>query len=551
MRIKFLHKRRQQHRQQPHQQQSDRAKIGVDDTPLSTPTSPSLPSQPVSSKDGRSLERRSSTFGSLERQISGVSLRTTFGRMRRSRSPPPPYTLEAPADAAPVNVRVAVDKTHEEKTTSSAAVVGPRISFLETSVEIDAITVVEETSTAGQDTKAVAAVDVKAVADAAEVEEAAEQLLLDVAAAPLEDLPPPSPGAVASYCRLGQPVVIPRLYGGATVPFARGYAPCLGDTHGIDAVTFLAFIDGLNLVTSPHPAALALSAVAFSMNFVPHDYANAIGAITQLLADVGTKIVAYKRAQAFLARANTTLFEPRGLHASIVTTKRLRAVLGIEPKAPLLAPLSEETLELATLERCMYHLNAQGWAASVELEARTGCLMPIAKPSYRKDPPPDPMAFSADSSPSNDQTPPPLRRSSSTWTQMGRSMSYGLAVVADKRVRFEIKKAEKQASGARKRAWKRHNRGKKLKEPFGEKYRVGQLSWILIRNLDDVQRENAEKEAEKAAKKASKKSKKSVKPEGTATSTVHMDGEKVPVVDDVKVQAVDKQNQDLSEAVKA
>lgn len=346
-------------------------------------------------------------------------------------------------------------------------------------------------------------------------EEAAEELLLDVAAAPFEDLPLPSPREAAAFRRLAQPVVVPRLHGGATVPFARGYAPCLGDTHGIDAATFLAFIDGLNLVTSPHPAALALSAVAFSMQFVPHDYANAVGAVAQLLADVTTIVVAHQRGKIFLARANATLFEPRGLHVSIAKTKRMRAVLGIAPKAPLLAPLSEETVELATLERCMLHLNDNGWAAALELEARTGRLMPMAKPSYRETSADVTASWHPDyanrkkgdddgGDAGEEDRPPPLQRASSTWTTVGRSVSHGLAVVADKRVRFEIRKAEKSASRARRRAWKRHSKGKKLKEPFGEKYRVRHLSWILVRNLDDVKQEEADREAAKAAKKAAK-----------------------------------------------
>ncbi|CAK7234422.1 hypothetical protein SBRCBS47491_008942, partial [Sporothrix bragantina] len=419
MKYKILHKRR---RQQGHRQQQPEESL-----PHAQAEQPS--STPVSSDDGRPHARRGSTFGSLERQFSGLSLRTSFSRARRSRSPPPPYTPTASASPAGID-----ETTNKRESILPAEVAVPSTTSRETNFGIDAITVVEENRDADPESKTATTVDITAVAETAEAERAAESLLLDVATAPLGGLPPPSPVTAG---RLGQPVVIPRLYGGATVPFARGYAPCLGDTHGIDAATFLAFIDGLNLVTSPHPAALALSVVAFSMNFVPHDYANAVGAVSQLLADVATSIVAHRRAQAFLGRANTTLFEPRRLHASIVKTKRLRTVLGIAPKTPLLAPLSEETLQLATLERCMHHLNAQGWAASVELEARTGCLMPIAKPVYRKSPPPDPMAThrsaSALSASTTDDQPPPLERSPSTWSKMGRSVNYGLAVVADKR----------------------------------------------------------------------------------------------------------------------
>lgn len=496
MQIKILQRRSRQR----HQHQPERV------VPAAPPSPPSGVSRSTSSGDDQSLRRRNSAFSSLERQLSGLSLRSSFSKMRRSRSPPPPYTATASPSAVVVQV--------PEGDSQAAAA--------------DASTTAKNTAAAGgekSDSGVIATINITAAPAAdtmtgssSKAEEAAEELLLDVAAAPFADLPRPSSKEAAAFRRLARPVVVPRLHGGPTVPFARGYAPCLGDTHSIDAATFLAFIDGLNLVTSPHPAALIFSAVAFSMNFVPHDSANAIGAIMQLLADVTTTIVAQQRAKIYLARANATLFEPRGLHVAIAKTKKMRSVLGIAPKAPLLAPLSEETLELATLERCMYHLDHSGWAASLELEVRTGRLLPMAKPTYREADAsagwhPDHTSASASSSL---QTPPPMQRSLSTWSKVGRSVNHGLAVVADKRVRYEIGKAQGQAKRARRRAWKRHNKGKKLKEPFGEKWRVGQLSWILVRNLGDVQRERAEAEAKLAAKKAAKAQKRAAKRKGSA-----------------------------------
>ncbi len=335
-------------------------------------------------------------------------------------------------------------------------------------------------------------------------EQEAEELLADIAAAPLAGIPRPSSREAAAYPRLTVPVVVPRIHGSATVPFARGYAPCLGDGHGIEAPMFMAFIDGLNLVTSPHPLTLLLAVGAFAMNFVPLDYADGLGAVMALLAEVSAHIIAKRRAKAYLERANALLFAPRGLHACIVNNKKLRATLGIPAKDPLLAPLSEETLTMGTLERCVHHLAMNGWAAAVDLEERIGRLMPMAKPTYRSADPsagwhPDYAAASA--SGASGPEPSPL-------AHIGRSVTHGLAVVADMRVRWEIRKASHGAARSRRRAWKRHQKGKTLKEPFGEKFHVRQLRWILIRNLDDVQREEAEKAAAAAAKQAEKTAKK-------------------------------------------
>ncbi|KIH94593.1 hypothetical protein SPBR_05846 [Sporothrix brasiliensis 5110] len=522
MRVKFLHRRARKGQQQP--------EVAVLVSPSSQSSPPSPSSTPpatakssvaasTASDDGHSLKRRTSALSS----IPNLSLRTSFGRMRRPRSPPPPYALTDTSVPKP-------DDAVSVVTISTAAAE-------QASEDVEAITVVKQASSPTHDPKTVATVDVKTMIDVktdskvdskvdskADAEEAAEELLLDVATAPFNDLPLPSSREVSKFRRLAHPVVVPRLHHGNTVPFARGYAPCLGDTHGIDTATFLAFIDGLNLVTSPHPAVMILSIVSFAMEFVPLDYANGIGAVAQLLAEVTAAIVAYKRGKIFLARANAMLFEPRGLHVSIANTKRMRAILGIAPKAPLLAPLSEETVELATLERCMRHFNDSGWAAALELETRTGCLMPMAKPSYREAAAdvaarwhPDYVADRKEKKKSgegdddgsevddtDDGRPPALRRAPSTWETVGCAVNHGLAIVADKHVRFDIKMAEKEARRARRRAWKRYAKGKKLKEPFGEKYRVRHLSWILVRNLDDVRQEKAEKAAAHAAKKAAK-----------------------------------------------
>ncbi len=286
----------------------------------------------------------------------------------------------------------------------------------------------------------------------AECEAVLEETLLDKATA----FAAPPPGQDGSqprvYPRLVKPVVVPRLNPGPNMPFARGWAPCLA-VYDLDQTAFLTFIDNLNLVTAPHPAVKILELTGFGLQFAPLPYADALAAVMQVTAAVATIAVAQYRGRRYLARLNATFFEPRGLHAALVGTRKLKACLGVAKEHTLLAPLAEETLDLSAQQRCLRALET--WAAALETEAM---------------PPPSPETN--------------LLARYTAW-----------------RIRSEIRKADRKAARSRRRAWKRYLKGRELKEGWGEKSRVKRLSWIVLRNLDDVVREREEAEAAKAAKK--------------------------------------------------
>ncbi|KAI0838311.1 hypothetical protein F5Y06DRAFT_287395 [Hypoxylon sp. FL0890] len=72
-----------------------------------------------------------------------------------------------------------------------------------------------------------------------------------------------------------------------------------------------------------------------------------------------------------------------------------------------------------------------------------------------------------------------------------------LARMAAWEVRHKIAKADKKAKRSRERAWKRHLKGKQLKESRLDRRRVKPLDWILVQNLNEWETARAEKQAKK------------------------------------------------------
>ena len=82
----------------------------------------------------------------------------------------------------------------------------------------------------------------------------------------------PLPGASrAGYPPLRNPILIPRVNPGSTMPFTRAFAPSLESSHGIDEATFLAFVDHLNVISAPHAATTLLDFSSTIMGFMPLD----------------------------------------------------------------------------------------------------------------------------------------------------------------------------------------------------------------------------------------------------------------------------------------
>lgn len=269
-----------------------------------------------------------------------------------------------------------------------------------------------------------------------------------VAPAPLGPFPP-----------LTQPIFIPRVNPGPTMPFTRAWAPVLA-AYDISQSDFLAFIDNLNLVCAPHAAIKMVELAAIGIGHVPVDWAEGLSGGLRLLAMATTAAVAHARRKRYLARANEGLFHPRGLHTRVVGTRKMGALLDLAKDDPLIVPLSETTIGLSVQDRCLLHLESKGAAP----------LMVAGLPG------PGPQ------------------------TKL-------LAKLAAWQVRSQTNKFEKMAAKSRKKAWKRAAKGKKLKEMGLERIRVKWLSWIVVQSLEDYEREVREEAEKKAQKKARRKEK--------------------------------------------
>jgi hypothetical protein len=133
---------------------------------------------------------------------------------------------------------------------------------------------------------------------------------------------------------------------------------------------------------------------------------------------------------------NETYFHPRGLHVKVINTKKMIKMLGLDKKAPLVAPLSEDTLDLSAQDRCLLHLYS--WACELQF----------------------------------DHLPP-------------RPQTTALARLAQWKINYMVKEANKTAGRSRKKTWKRYQKDKKLKEDKGENRRAKNLSWIMVQNLHE------------------------------------------------------------------
>ncbi|OTB11065.1 hypothetical protein K445DRAFT_322410 [Daldinia sp. EC12] len=254
---------------------------------------------------------------------------------------------------------------------------------------------------------------------------------------------------------LPKPVLIPRVNPGVHIPFARAWVPELAD-HAVTPEDLVAFIDNLNVLIRPHVAGRAVLVAALAVGVIPYDGADGIAAALELAAILGMTIINYRRCKKYFGIMNEKYFHPRKLHAKIVNPKRIKKMFNLDKKDTLLTPITEETLELSNQERCIRYMSQ--WTCQLSFD---------------------------DLSPPSEQT-------------------ALLARMAAWEVKHKIAKAEKQAKKSRKRAWKRHMKGKKLKESWLESGRANSLDWLLIQNLDEWEAAQAEKEAKKAKKRGSK-----------------------------------------------
>ncbi|KAJ3567716.1 hypothetical protein NPX13_g6671 [Xylaria arbuscula] len=248
----------------------------------------------------------------------------------------------------------------------------------------------------------------------------------------------------AELLPLPKPVVIPRLDSKGALYLSRE--------------DFVAFIDNLNIVTAPNVTIQVLGVTGGIVGLVPYDIAQGVGGALEGIAIISAIAVNYKRTRDYLALMNEKYFHPRKLHVKIINTKRLKKLLRLEEKDALLAPLTEDTLELSSQERCLKYLS----------EYSCGLTFDVPAP---------------------------------------RPATTTLARITAWQIKQKIRKADETAKSARKRTWKRHQKGKKLQgrwESMGEKSRVKSLDWILVQNLGEWEARKAEKESKRKEKKNKK-----------------------------------------------
>ncbi|TGJ84675.1 hypothetical protein E0Z10_g4117 [Xylaria hypoxylon] len=244
---------------------------------------------------------------------------------------------------------------------------------------------------------------------------------------------------------------------GGVIPFARAWAPELTD-HAVAKEDFVAFIDNLNIVITPNVAFHVLQITGVAVGLVPYDIAEGIGGALEGIAIIGTIAMNYKRTKDYLSLMNEKYFHLRKLHIKIIGTKRLKKLFELDKKDPCLAPLAEDTLELTSQERCLQYLSQYSCELSFDVPAPSPATTTLAKIA--------------------------------TWE-----------------IKHKVRKADREARSGRKRAWKRHQKGKNPQSRWdsrGERARVKSLDWILVQNLEDWEAQKAEKKAKREAEKAKK-----------------------------------------------
>lgn len=145
--------------------------------------------------------------------------------------------------------------------------------------------------------------------------------------------PPPNQGA-----RLPKPIVIPQAADGIGQPFVRACSPAL-ESRGVPLQAFVEFIDNLNVVATKSPPLQVLDLAGGIVGMVPLAIPQLVGNALSLTAKVSAVAVSKGRSTIFLKEANQTFFAPRGLKVELVTSRALKAKLGMNADAPLVSAL--------------------------------------------------------------------------------------------------------------------------------------------------------------------------------------------------------------------
>ncbi|KAF7905053.1 uncharacterized protein EAF01_005574 [Botrytis porri] len=160
--------------------------------------------------------------------------------------------------------------------------------------------------------------------------------------------PPPD----YSHPQLPRPIAVPQIVAGIGKPFARIYAPALSD-YNLTSQEFVDFIDNLNIVASENPPVQITDLVGDALNTISYHWAQLTESGVQIPTHLGSAAVTKSRTDTYMQNANTKLFAPRGLKASIATMEAMAAVLQLPPDTLRLVAVTDEDTSAAVLERRM------------------------------------------------------------------------------------------------------------------------------------------------------------------------------------------------------
>ncbi|OZJ02033.1 hypothetical protein BZG36_04951 [Bifiguratus adelaidae] len=140
---------------------------------------------------------------------------------------------------------------------------------------------------------------------------------------------PPPPAFRPSVGTLPLPVIIPQRRPGTHLRgFMRAYAPDLL-ACGVTEADFLRFNKELFQAMQSSKAITVINVAAFAVDFVPSVTAMAVSTAVQFAAGFASAIQSRYQANKFLDNANITYFNPRGLHACVMTYKPVDTSHGI------------------------------------------------------------------------------------------------------------------------------------------------------------------------------------------------------------------------------
>lgn len=169
----------------------------------------------------------------------------------------------------------------------------------------------------------------------------------------------PPPYAYTPRPGLQQPVAIPATAATLGSPFLRAY-PVELESYGIDAPTFLAFIDELNRLMVASPPVQVLGLAGDIVGLVPLATAQIVGGVISAAATATTYGMSKGLSEKFIRDSNKNTFAPHGLKANIVTLEVVAKtadipILDEEGKVvkdtKILGPLDELEADLSGQQR--------------------------------------------------------------------------------------------------------------------------------------------------------------------------------------------------------